>query len=439
MPRFPWNPLRTLPNPGQIWAWISFDVANQSFTLIINTLLFPIFFNQIVMAGSTRADTTWSIVAAVSMLLVVVASPIAGAIADDRGWKKESLVVSGFACGLLTCALAVIQPSQLWVAALLYIPANFMFSIGENFLASFLPEVARREDFGRVSGFSWACSYSAAFVLLVIIAVAMMALGMKSPPQWRGFFVFAGVWFIAFGVPTLIYLRERRVTPTGPKANIFTVGFVRLGESLRRIGQFRDLATLLVASLLYGAGMNVIIFFASIIAVDFGFKDVDLVVFVGVITVSGVIGTLLPTYFQDRIGHKRTTLLLLVLWLVTALSFSLFAFLRARNPAGVPTWPLWLFGNLIGFGLGSLGSANRAFVGYFTPRARTAEVFGVWGMVFKFATVLTIPFAYVKDTLGTPASLLVLAGFILAGLVVTLMVDEPRGLAAARAQDAEGM
>ena len=41
-------PLKGLPKQGQIWSWISFDVANQSFTLIINTLLFSIFFNEVV-------------------------------------------------------------------------------------------------------------------------------------------------------------------------------------------------------------------------------------------------------------------------------------------------------------------------------------------------------------------------------------------------------
>ena len=39
---------------------------------------------------------------------------------------------------------------------------NFAFSIGENFLASFLPSLARPQEMARVSGFSWACAYGAA-------------------------------------------------------------------------------------------------------------------------------------------------------------------------------------------------------------------------------------------------------------------------------------
>jgi UMF1 family MFS transporter len=93
-------------------------------------------------------------------------------------------------------------------------------------------------------------------------------------------------------------------------------------------------------------------------------------------------------------------------------------------------------GNFIGFGLGSLGAANRAFFCYLPPASRSAEFFGLWGLVFKFAAVLTIPFGLAKDFLGTTAALLVLAGFLVAGLVVTCFIDERRGLAAAQAADA---
>jgi len=430
-------PLRGLPHQRQVWAWISFDVANQSFTLLINTLLFSIFFTEVVAANSPNPSTLWSITYAASMLLVVLASPIAGALADERSWKKEALVITGFACAILTCMLGLIRPGQLALAMAIYIPANFAFSIGENFLAAYLPELARREDFGRVSGFSWGCAYAAALLLLILTAAAMQLFGLGAAEQWRPFFVFAGVWFGAFIIPTLLFLRERPTQPSHRGVHILLVGFVRLRESLRHIREFRDLITLMAASLFYGTAMSVIIFFASILAKEFGFDEVRLVVFVGVITVSGVGGTLLPTLYQDRFGHKRMTIALLVLWLLTSLGFAYYAHLHSvsLNPATFPTWPLWLLGNLIGVGLGSLGSANRAFVGFLAPASRTAEVFGVWGMVFKLAAVCTIPFAVVKDRYGTTMSLLVLAGFLVVGLAITLLVDEKRGRAAAEGAD----
>jgi len=55
----------------------------------------------------------------------------------------------------------------------------------------------------------------------------------------------------------------------------------------------------------------------------------------------------------------------------------------------------------------------------------------MWGLVFKLAAIMTFPFAWIKDTRGTPAALLVLTGFLLIGLLLTLFVNEARGRAAA--------
>lgn len=431
-------PLDGFPRQRQLWSWISFDVANQSFTLIINTLLFSIFFSEVVVRNDAIDDRLWALTYGSSMLLCALFSPIAGAMADERAWKKRCLLGTGLVCGLFTCALAFIQPGQIWLAVALYVPANFAFSIGENFLSSFLPGLARQDEMGRVSGFSWAIAYFAALALLIATAGAMFFAKLSTPDQWRPFFVCSGLWFLAFLIPTAFWLKEPAIPHTVHAGkNVFTASFVRIGESIRNIAGFRDLALLLVASLFYGTGMSVVIFFASKLAGEYGFSQVHLVVFVAVITVSGIIGTFLPTLYQDRIGHRRSTLLYLYIWIATSIAFALYAYLaeahgRIPGAAPYPTWPLWIIGNLLGFGLGSLGASNRAFVGFLAPPSRAGEVFGLWGLMFKLAAIMTFPFAWMKDTAGTPAALLVLAGFLIVGAAITLFIDEKRGHAAAR-------
>lgn len=431
-------PLSGLPKQRQLWSWISFDIANQSFTLIINTLLFSIFFSQVVVKNDAIDDRIWALTYGGSMLLTALLSPLAGAAADERAWKKRFLIGSGLMCGIFTCALGFIQPGQVWLAVLLYVPANFAFSIGENFLASFLPGLARQDQVGRVSGFSWACAYGAALLLLIVTAGVMKFMALESADSWRPFFVFAGIWFLAFTIPTALWLEEpASVRTIHADRNLLTAGFTRLMETVRETARYRDLAWLLGASLFYGTGMSVVVFFASKLAVEYGFQQVDLVIFVAVITVSGIIGTIIPTLYQDKLGHRRSVLIFLVVWLATALGFALYAYLyEAHAKSGAagtfPTWPLWVIGNLLGFGLGSLGSANRAFVGYLAPPNREAEVFGIWGLMWKLSAVMTFPFAWVKDTMGNAEALLVLAGFLIIGLIFTLMINERRGFSAAQ-------
>ena len=57
-------PLNGFPQQRQLWSWISFDVANQSFTLIINTLLFSIFFSKVVVQNDKIDDRIWALTSA---------------------------------------------------------------------------------------------------------------------------------------------------------------------------------------------------------------------------------------------------------------------------------------------------------------------------------------------------------------------------------------
>lgn len=430
-------PLKGLPKQGQLWSWISFDVANQSFTLIVNTLLFSIFFGAVVVQDTGTDDRWWSIAYGSSMVLAALLSPLAGAAADERAWKKSGLIVTGLICSIFTCALALIQPGQIWLALLLYIPANFAFAIGENFLAAFLPTLARNHEVGRVSGFSWGLAYFAALLLLGATAVCMAVFKLETPEQWRPFFVGAGLWFLLFTIPTMLRLREPAVAREVHQGqSLLKIGFVRLGQTLKHLRGFRDLAMLMFASFFCGTGMTVVVSFASKLAGEYGFGQEKLVIFMAVITVSGIVGTFIPMMFQDRVGHRKMTAILLLVWIGSAVGFAGYANLyeshALRGDGSVfPTWPLWLIGNLLGFGLGSLGSANRAFVGFLAPPEKAAEMFGIWGMMFKLAAVMTFPFAWVKDTVGTPEALMLLGGFLGIALLLTLFIDEKRGHRAA--------
>jgi UMF1 family MFS transporter len=434
-------PLEGLPRQGQLWSWISYDVANQSFTLIVNTMLFSVFFATVVVRDEAIDDRLWALAYGGSMLLAALCSPLVGAAADERAWKKAGLVLTGLACSVCTCALAFIQPGQVWLAMLLYIPANFAFAIGENFLASFLPSLARRNEVGKVSGFSWGLAYLAALLLLAVTAGGMALFKIAAPEQWRPFFLMAGLWFLAFTLPTIFWLREPALErPAGRGRSWLTAGFGRLADTCGHLRNYRDLTLLMIASFFFATGMSVVVSFASKLAAEYGFKEVQMVIFMAVITVSGVIGTLVPMLFQDRLGHRRTSALLLGVWVLAAAGFAGYAHLYEAHAlrgdgSAYPTWPLWVVGNLLGFGLGSLGSANRAFVGYLAPPEKSAEMFGIWGLMIKLAAVMTFPFAWVKDTAGSPWALLLLAGLLAVGLLLTLFIDEKRGRAAAQGAD----
>ena len=422
------NPFAGLANPREVWAWGMYDLANQSFTLLINTLLFAVYFKNIVAPDPVQGDRLWAFLFSGSMLLVVLASPVIGALADARCWRKEVLMLAGMGCALATCGLALVRPDMVWLAALLYIPANFMYQIGENALASFLTDVATSRNIGRVSAIGWTMGYAGALALLVLTFAGMLIFGLKDVELWRPFFVCAGVWYFLGMIPAALYLHEHKRTLVRHTANPLAEAFARMRDTVRHAAQYRQLLVFLLAFFVYGFGIQTVVAFASILAVDFGFTETKLVLFMAQITITAGIASWATSAFQDRIGAKVTIAIYLGVWIASTAGLAALSGIDA-----LPEWLLWVIGNGIGFALGGSGTASRAMVARFTPRHKSAEFFGLWAVSFKLsAAVGVLSFGLVKSGLGDTWALILLAGFFVAGLVLLLPVNEIAGVRAAQ-------
>lgn len=436
--------LPKISNPRAVLSWGMFDLANQSFALLITTLLFGLFVKEAVLDGAAAGDFIWSAMGAGSLAIVVLAGPVLGAVADARAAKKRFLVGTGICCAVLTCGLALIPSGQavgvgvaLGCALVLYVPANVAFNIGENLLASFLPEIARRDNMGVISALGWSMGYGGALVLLALTALASSHWGLEEPEQFRPLLLFAGLWFGIMMLPTLFFLPETARPVALPEgSNAIRAGLGRLAHTMRYSAEFRDLRALLAALLVYGMGMQVIAFFAGVIARDdFGFTTGKLVLFTAVATATGGVGAVLTGVVQDRLGHKLTLLLFLGVWTLTGMGMVWMTWMRetAADPSLLPAWPVWLVGNGIGLGLGGMGTATRATVGVLTPAHRTAEFFSLWGCTYKLAGVAGLPiFGLIRTQFGAVPSLVALTSFfVIGGVVVVRFLDLRRGIAAA--------
>jgi len=427
------RPLRGVGNAREVWSWGMYDLANQSFALLIITMLFSVYVREVAVAppagldadlADRRGTFAWSLMQGGSMVAVVVLSPLVGAWADARGRRKRLLMATGVCAGVLTCALGLVGPGMALLAAALYVPANICFQLGENFLASFLPLIASRRTIGRISAFGWAMGYAGALVLLVIVGAGMLALGRQEPGAWRPFFVFAGLWFLVGIVPAGLFLRPDPPARDGSAGGASALA--RVGRTLAHARRHRQLWRFLLAFLIYGFGVQTIIAFAGIIARDFGFGRVALVLFIAQLTATAGLAAALTGRFQDRLGARNTVVLYLGVWVASCAG--MVAISAVFGNTG-PAWPLWVVGNGLGFALGGIGTASRSMVARLTPRDRTAEFFGLWGVAYKAAgAVGVLGFGAVARYLGELASLVLLGGFFLVGLVLVLRVNERAGV-----------
>ncbi len=420
-------PFRSLPNPRAVFAWGVYDLANQSFQLLINTLLFSLFVEGVLVTEPGRGKGVWSAMASVSLVGVVLLSPVAGAIADVRAWKREMLIATGLVCAVLTCLLGMLEPGRVGLGFALYVTAAIACGLGENFLGSFLPEISTPRTVGRVSAIGWTMSYVGALLLLGITALYAFGLGRSEIGRMRPMFVFSGLWFLLGMLPAVLWLRERAEPVAGRAGLVETVSgaFVRLAASARETARYRQLARFYLAFFVYSTGTMTVIYFLGLIGNELGFGLGQLILMALVVAVTAGASAAFVGRVQDRVGHVRTIAVLLVAWIVATLTMA------AAGWADLPDGFFWVVAGMIGFALGGIGTASRALVGAFTPESRAGEFFGVWGMVYKLAGICGIvAFGKVSAALGMSGALCVVAGCFGAGLVLLFRVREAEGIAA---------
>lgn len=422
------NPFRSLPNPREVWAWGMYDLANQSFQLLINTLLFSIYIKNVVATTPARGEQLWSVMVAASLLIIVVISPFVGVLADSRAWKREILLFSGFLCAALTMTFAGLAPGMVVLAACLYIPAAVLCGIGENFLGSFLPEISTLSTVGRISALGWSMSYVGAVLLLAITAAVVILLGASSPMQWRWLFVFCGVWFVAGILPATLFLREktppRRALPGEQDASVFTRAASRLADTIRESRHYTQLLRFLAIFFVYSLGTQTVVYFLGLIGDSMGFTIGQLILMALAIALPAGIAAIFAAQYQDRLGHRTTISIFLLIFFLATLAL---AIVRITNAPAAYLWPV---AALLGLGLGGIGTSSRAIVGAFTPPHKAGEFFGLWGTVYKLSGIVgVLAFGQVWTRLGQPHALFMLSAFFLIGLALIRLVNEQRGKA----------
>ena len=60
---------------------------------------------------------------------------------------------------LTTAGLGVVGSGDVWLAVVLIVLSNLFYAYGESLTAAFLPELARSDALGRVSGWGWSFGY----------------------------------------------------------------------------------------------------------------------------------------------------------------------------------------------------------------------------------------------------------------------------------------
>ncbi|MCZ6490895.1 MAG: MFS transporter [Acidobacteria bacterium] len=406
----------------ELMGWCLFDFANSAFATVIVTVVYSVYFVNVVAAGRPDAPFLWSIGTFISYGFVFLVSPLLGAMADYSAGKKRFLFVSYLACVIFTALLFFVGQGDILAGLALFILANIAFAIGENFISSFLPEIAAPEEMGRISGYGWAIGYFGGLFSLVL-CYPFISAGLDAAHAGRIRWVYpiiAGFFALA-GIPTFLWLRSRQKAQSlSPGDTYIGIGFRRIFSTLRLLKRHSELAKFMVVFLVFNCGTAAGIVFASIYAQqEGGLNSAQLMLFFIEAQLAAAVGAFLFGHFQDRWGTRPALQAILLLWTLTILG------LYWLPGSG---WFI-LLGNLLGLGMGSIQAASRALVGMLSPVEKSAEFFGFWGLFWKLSNAIgPLIFgwiAYRSESLRS--ALLGVLPFFVAGFLGMFLVDEKRG------------
>ena len=425
-------------NPGvrlrEVFGWAMYDFANSGYTTVVITAVFAAYFVGGVAQGASWATLAWTVGLSISYAIVMLTMPGLGAWADRTAGKKRLLMTVTAACVLSTAALAWVGPGQVALGLCLLIVSNTFFSYGESLTASFLPELARPEAMGRVSGWGWALGYIGGMLTLGVClayVLAAQARGESGSQFVPVTMVITALMYGAAACVTFALLRER----SAPQPNAPVLGFWQSLSALRRTFQearpYQDFTRLMACAVAYQAGVAVAISLAAIYAEQvIGFKPQETMVLIFVLNTAAFAGAMIFGYAQDRIGHKLALSLTLVGWILTCVIAAL-----STNKE-----QFWWAAAIAGVCMGSSQSSGRAMAGLLVPPARLGEFFGLWTFAIRLASILG-PLSYGLITWLSGGNQRLAIGvtslmFVL-GLLLLIPVNLERGRRMALGQSAD--
>jgi UMF1 family MFS transporter len=393
----------------EIFGWCCFDFANSAFTTVIITVVYAVYFQQVVAGGASWANAAWGWTLSLSQCVVILLSPIIGTIADVKASKKLFLMVSTIVCSTATCLLYFVGQGEIAFAIGLVAIANIAFSMSENICSGFLPEISTPETAGKISGYGWSFGYFGG-LLSLILALLIFKSGEGRAP-WT--FLMTGVFFMTAALPTLLLLRERAIPQPLPAGkNLLAGSFREIRGSFGALTGGGPLGKFFIALTLFTAGLASVVAYASIYATKVvGMEQTEIIGLFVVLQLAGVAGAYGFGFLQDSKGPKLALILSLLLWITVCVWGSM---CRTKLE-------FYIIGAMAGVAMGSLQSAGRAVVATFTPEGKSGEYFGYWGFFTKLAAVIGPPvFGMAATFFGERIAIFVNASFFIAGLLVLL-------------------
>ncbi len=420
-------------------AWYLYDFGNSAYASVVLLAVYSAYFQKQVVGGA-EGSRLWGLTISAAMIIVAIAAPIMGAIADYSGAKKRFLFFFTALSVLFTALLFFTKSGTVALAIGFFLLAEIGYRAAQIFYDALLPEIAAPAEMGRIAGTGWAVGSAGGIVILLLILPPILMTD-SNILVVRGTLVLTAIFFALAATPIFLRLRERaQPQKLPPGENYLNIAFKQLKETIRAARGFKEFLKFMLAYLIYNEGVIIALDFAAILgAVLFGLQQTGLIIFFIIVQATNVLGALLFGNLQDRFGGKRSLTLSILLMVAC-----IFALYFAQNQTH-----FFIIGAFVGVAMAGVQSVSRAMVATFSPPGKSGEFFGFFALTGRtssfigpavfgwLAAELTLWYqsqgqaVTLAEQSGHRLAVLSIAAFLIVGWALMLLVNEKKAREAA--------
>ncbi|MBI2564891.1 MFS transporter [Candidatus Woesearchaeota archaeon] len=400
-------------------SWALYDFANSSYSLLIFTMVFPVYFKEVI-AGAEMGDFYWGLAVSISILAAGLFSPVVGAIADYDKRRKQKFVWFTLIAVLGTASLFFTSKSNLFFASVLFILTNFCFDVAIVLYDSFLTHIARKETAGRISGLGWGLGYLGGLVALFAFYPLFKNGYFGEFEFWYKLtFPATAAFYLLFSLPAFFYIKEKVKNHSKNFFELATLGFKNVLNTIKNIKKYKQLFWFFLAFYFVNDSLVTLFSFISIYATNtlqLAMSDISLIYII--IQVIGFPATIIFGVLSDKKGSKKILLTSIVLWIIIV------ALLSATTNKTM----FYIIAVMTGLVIGSSQAIARSWLSRLVPQKKRCEFFGFNGFASKIsATTGPIIFGSISVLTGSQRiAMLFLIPFFVLSFIIFSFIKEPK-------------
>lgn len=361
------------------FKWICYDMGNSAFILLVATIL-PIYFNYLSSSQGVAEHnylSYWSYAASLSTLIVALAGPILGTLADYKDHKKKIFLTTAMLGAL---ALACFWIPSSWFAFLvLFIAAKVAYSLSLIVYDSMLTDITTEDRMDAVSSKGYAWGYIGSVVPFIISLVFVLMydkMGMTLKTAMMIAFILNAVWWIAFTLPLVKSYKQKYYIE--PEAHPALDTFARLKETLMKAKEQKKVFLFLFAFFFYIDGVYTIIDMATAYGTSLGLNTTGLLL---ALLLTQIVAFPASLTFAVLSKTKDTASLIKVA-IIAYFLIALFAVQLDKQ------WEFWVLAVAVGCFQGGIQALSRSYFAKIIPENASGEYFGLFDICGKGASFL---------------------------------------------------